>query len=509
MPLTFRATGATVCVATRGDRLRAAPKIVAAALVGSAIAGLVLVGSAPGAGGRTVASVTLQVAPRGPGTVSVSPVGAGGDTNPCDANEGQGSCTWTYERGKSVKLTAAVLSEGKSFSGWSTPDCPGTGSCTITLDQDATTIVATFNPLTLGVRLSSSNKGRVTSDPAGIDCKAKSDDKCSAQFPPHTKVKLTAAPTQPNTFRTFSPSCERTSALTCTITVDDQTTWAGAAWNNKDLPQLATTIDVQFQLRKGGNGSGRVTASKLDCGSSCSARFGFGKSVTLAATPDQGSIFDGWNGVCAKAQTSCTFAVGPITSLKVLFARNATRPTTPGGLTVTGKTQTSISIAWTASTDNVGVTGYRVYLNDAAAGDASQTTYAFAKLACGRSYAIAVDAVDAVGNRSSKATVTGQTKPCPLAARLAGAGVTRAGGVRIVTAQLRVNRATTARLTLASQGRMVASGRYRVKPGTNALRLAVPKQVPRGPYRLTITLVDPDGGSARAYARGVLLPPPR
>ena len=488
--------------------MRSAPRIVAAALVGSAIAGLVVVGLAAGAGSHAAATVTLQVAPRGPGTVSVSPLGGGGDTNPCDSNDGDSSCTWTYERGKSVKLTAAVLAEGKSFSGWSTPDCPGTGSCTVTLDQDVTTIVATFNPLTLGVRLSSSNKGRVTSNPAGIDCQAKSDDKCSAQFSPHTRVTLTATPAGANTLRTFSPSCEKTGALTCTITVDDQTTWAGVAWNNDQLPQLATTINVQFQLRKGGNGSGRVKASNLDCGSSCTAKFGFGKSVTLTAAPDQGSVFDGWNGVCSKTQPTCTFAVGPITSLKVLFAKDATPPTAPAGLKVTAATKTGITIAWTASTDNVGVTGYRVYVNDAPAGDASQTTFALAKLVCGHTYAIAVDAVDAVGNRSPKATATAQTRPCLLAARLAGTGVTRAGGVRIVTMQLRVNRVTTARVTLASGGRVVASGRYRVKPGTNALRLAVPSTIPRGPCKLAITVVNPDRGRASTYTRGVLLPPP-
>jgi hypothetical protein len=455
------------------------------------------------------ASVTLQVAPRGPGTVAVSPVGVGDDSNPCDQNEGQNSCSWTYDRGKSVKLTAAVASGGKSFSGWSTPDCPGTGSCTITLDQDVTTIVATFNPLTLGVRLSRDDEGGVTSDPAGIDCRSEDDAKCEAVFPPHTQVKLTATPTSPNTFRTFSPNCERTSATTCTITVDDQTTWAGVAWNNESLPQLATTIDVQFRLTKGGNGSGRVTASKLDCGPTCTAQYGFGKSVTLTATPDQGSAFDGWNGVCSKTQTNCTFAVGPITSLKALFAHDATPPSTPGGLKVTDATRTSVSIAWTASADNVGVAGYRVYLNESAVGNSAQTTYAFDDLVCGHSYSVAVDAADAVGNRSPKATITAQTKPCPLAARLAGAVVKRTGGARVVTAQLRVNRKTTARLTLASGSRVVATGRYRVKPGTNALRLTVPKQVPRGPCVLKITLVDPDGGAARAFTRGILLPPPQ
>ena len=486
-----------------------APRIVAAALIGAATAGLLLAGLASGAGRHAVASVTLQVAPRGPGTVSVSPVGGGFDANPCDQNQGDSSCTWTFDRGATVKLTAAVAAGGKSFSGWSTPDCPGTGPCTVTLDQDATTVVATFDPLTLGVRLSGNDEGRVTSDPAGIDCRSEDDAKCKATFPPHTQVTLTATPTSPNTFKSFE-GCETTNATTCTITVDDQTTWAGVAWNDEELPQLATTIKVQLRVGKGGNGTGRVTAPNVDCGSTCSAQFGFGKSVTVTEAPDQGSTFDGWNGVCSKTQTSCTFAVGPITSIKAMFARDTTPPTTPGGLKVTGATRTRISIAWTASTDNVGVTGYRVYLNDSPAGDVSQTAFALADLACGHSYVAAVDAADAVGNRSAKATVTAQTKPCALAARLAGAAVKRAGGARIVTAQLRVNRETTARLALASSGgQVVASGGYRVRPGTNALHLTVPSRAPRGSYLLRITVVDPDGGRALAFTRGILLPAPR
>ena len=38
-------------------------------------------------------------------------------------------------------------------------------------------------------------------------------------------------------------------------------------------------------------------------------------------------------------------------------------PSVPQGFRTTGTTQTSISVAWDASTDNVGVTGYRIYRN--------------------------------------------------------------------------------------------------------------------------------------------------
>ena len=38
-------------------------------------------------------------------------------------------------------------------------------------------------------------------------------------------------------------------------------------------------------------------------------------------------------------------------------------PSTPTGLAVSGVTQTAMTLSWNASSDNVGVTGYRLYLN--------------------------------------------------------------------------------------------------------------------------------------------------
>ena len=120
----------------------------------------------------------------------------------------------------------------------------------------------------------------------------------------------------------------------------------------------------------------------------------------------------------------------------------------------------------------------------------------------------AVDAVDGVGNRSQRASVTTQTRPCALAARLAGVGVGRAGGVRTVVVSVRVNRATTARLRLLRGGRQVLTARFSVVPGTNRLRLRVPRRIPQGPYRLATSVVNPDGGTLALPGRGVLLPRP-
>jgi chitodextrinase len=92
---------------------------------------------------------------------------------------------------------------------------------------------------------------------------------------------------------------------------------------------------------------------------------------------------------------------------------DSTPPSTPTGLAVSGATSTSVSLRWSASTDNVGVAVYRVYSNSAYATTTSQLSATVAGLACGSAYAFEVDAVDLEGNNSARASVTGSTAACP------------------------------------------------------------------------------------------------
>lgn len=77
-------------------------------------------------------------------------------------------------------------------------------------------------------------------------------------------------------------------------------------------------------------------------------------------------------------------------------------PTPPANLTVTEQTTTSVSLSWTASTDNVGVTGYEVYRDGADVPIASPTgtSYTDTGLAPASTHSYTVKAVDAAGNRS-------------------------------------------------------------------------------------------------------------
>jgi hypothetical protein len=72
-------------------------------------------------------------------------------------------------------------------------------------------------------------------------------------------------------------------------------------------------------------------------------------------------------------------------------------------------TQNSIGVRWNASSDNVGVTGYRLYRNGTLVGTTTSTSYSVSGLACGTSYTIGLTAIDAAGNESNRAEATGTT----------------------------------------------------------------------------------------------------
>jgi hypothetical protein len=75
-------------------------------------------------------------------------------------------------------------------------------------------------------------------------------------------------------------------------------------------------------------------------------------------------------------------------------------PTAPGSLRSTGKTSSSVSLAWNASTDNVGVTAYDVYSGSNQVLSVSGTTATVGGLSPSTGYTFTVRARDAAGNTS-------------------------------------------------------------------------------------------------------------
>lgn len=83
---------------------------------------------------------------------------------------------------------------------------------------------------------------------------------------------------------------------------------------------------------------------------------------------------------------------------------DTTPPTVPSNVTATAVSSTSISVSWTASTDNVGVAGYDVYDGTNKVGTTTGTTLSENSLAASTKYCYTVDAFDAAGNNSGSST---------------------------------------------------------------------------------------------------------
>lgn len=85
-------------------------------------------------------------------------------------------------------------------------------------------------------------------------------------------------------------------------------------------------------------------------------------------------------------------------------------PTSVTGLNVSGTTSSSISLAWNASTDNVGVTSYAVYMNGSLKTTVNSTSTTITGLSASTTYNFYIVAKDAAGNSSSNSsTVSGTT----------------------------------------------------------------------------------------------------
>jgi fibronectin type 3 domain-containing protein len=81
-------------------------------------------------------------------------------------------------------------------------------------------------------------------------------------------------------------------------------------------------------------------------------------------------------------------------------------PSTPTGLTATAVNPTRVDLSWTASTDNIGVTGYTIYRNgtqlDVTGG--ATTNYSDTTASPATQYSYTVDAFDAAANHSAQSS---------------------------------------------------------------------------------------------------------
>ena len=84
-------------------------------------------------------------------------------------------------------------------------------------------------------------------------------------------------------------------------------------------------------------------------------------------------------------------------------------PTTPANITVNNITLNSINLSWSASSDNIGVTGYNIYVDGDLETQTTNTNSTITGLSTNTNYTFTIVARDLINNMSPAGTISGKT----------------------------------------------------------------------------------------------------
>ena len=199
-------------------------------------------------------------------------------------------------------------------------------------------------------------------------------------------------------FTSLSTNLTRSASSTITVTP----TWTGSTY--------AEGYAVFIDYNKNGvfTDSGEtVWSTAATTTTPVSGSFTVPATATLGTTRMRVSMK--YNGI----PTSCeAFSYGQVEDYTVNIVAgtpDTTAPTTPTNLVASGTTASSTNLSWTASTDNVGVTGYDVYQGTTLKATVTTTSYTVTGLTAATAYTFSVKAKDAAGNISASSNTVNVT----------------------------------------------------------------------------------------------------
>jgi hypothetical protein len=197
---------------------------------------------------------------------------------------------------------------------------------------------------------------------------------CSSNFSPPFTVINANGPNPP------SPAANLVAAALSSFT-QVQLEWA----RNPHPTHVETGFEIYRSTRSGGPWAfvGQVPADTVDF-------------LDKGLTPNTTYFY--------VVRTIDSTAAAPLSNqASATTASDRTPPTAPGNLQVVTTSSTSVSLIWNSATDNVGVTGYFIYVDGAKsyATSAGDTTITVSGLNSNQEYAFYVVAVDGSGNVSA------------------------------------------------------------------------------------------------------------
>ncbi len=167
--------------------------------------------------------------------------------------------------------------------------CGGDGSCNAPLDGELGDMIgAQMAAVNIGIpslTITKVGSGTVTGAGGAINC----GGTCTTTVALGTAVTVVATPPSNAVFTGWSGACTGNQS-NCSVTVNDSLT-------------ATATFTPIFTLSIGRSNPGTVTgnptgvlSTQINCGSSCSAKFTQGTTVTLTAIPPAGKSFVNWSG---------------------------------------------------------------------------------------------------------------------------------------------------------------------------------------------------------------------
>ncbi|WP_068616090.1 fibronectin type III domain-containing protein [Paenibacillus tuaregi] len=166
-------------------------------------------------------------------------------------------------------------------------------------------------------------------------------------------------------------------------------------------------------------------------------------------------------------------------------------PTAPTNVVAVSKTSTSVNLNWTASTDNVGVTGYTVSYGDQSV-NVTGTSASITGLTPDTSYVFTVKAKDAKGNQSAAST------PLTVKTNAASPGGDQTAPSAPGNVQVTAKSATSVTLSWTASTDNVGVTGYTVSYGNQSLNVTSTTAVingltPTTSYQFTVTAKDAAG----------------
>jgi Phosphoesterase family len=189
-----------------------------------------------------------------------------------------------------------------------------------------------------------------------------------------------------------------------------KTTTAGTAYTLDGTVRSSTGGTVCLKLREVPSGGSSTVGSAQQCVAASTAWQSFPTVVYTTAKSGDSLTVDV---IETSPAAGATFDIDNLVLAVGAPGSDGTSPSVPANVTATATSAAAVAVAWRASTDNVGVTGYDVYRNGGkvATVGGSVTSWQDTSVAASTTYTYAVDAFDAAGNISAISPGVAVTTP--------------------------------------------------------------------------------------------------